>query len=362
MNTTYIPKTAWLAITDICNNKCYWCYEQHNNPPAVKTISMTNVESIADFLHTIEIKKCVIIGGEPTLHPNFFNILSLLKKRNIKTSIVTNGRKFNNLENVKRIKELEIKRLVLSVQGWSNKTYKQFTQSKNGFNQMTKAIVWLQNFDIEFSLNFVLSKYSENRTKEIVEFMKSHNIQRASFNLATPAVSRNNIDGTFLLPLKKYRTHVMDMYYKCKENQINPQFLLSIPHCIFSDEELIELFHGQAIISGCHLLRGNGIIFRTDGSIALCNHLLDFKIDKEHIEKEILRSKTKFIQFWNSQALSEIRKKANCFRSEICIDCPHWIMCGGGCLIHWAYHNPSTVHYRKIDIKRKEVNNDGSTC
>jgi len=248
------------------------------------------------------------------------------------------------------------------MQGWSNETYEQFTQSKNGFNQMTKAIALLQNFDIEFSLNFVLSKYSENRTKEIVGFMKSYNIRRASFNLATPAVSINNINGTFLLPLKRYRTHIMDMYHECKKNQINSQFLLSIPHCIFSDKELTELFHDQAAICGCHLLRGNGIIFRADGSIALCNHLLDFKIDKEHIGKEIFQSKTKFIQFWNSQVLSEIRKKANCFRSETCIDCPHWIICGGGCLIHWAYHDPSTIHYRKINTKRKEVNDDGSTC
>lgn len=355
------PKVVWLSILDICNNKCRWCYEQCNDNLELQTMSEDNAKLFLNLMEILGTKKCIVIGGEPTLHPKLFEILAFIKETGMELSMVTNGRRFSNPDNVRMIRKLNIDGLTLSIHGWSNQVYNNLTRTHNGFYEIVKAIKLLQEFDVKFGLNFVLSKYSKNNVSEIVDFIESIKMSRAGFNLAAPSVSKDKVKGDFVLSIEQYREHVMEMYYECKMRKIHSHFLLTIPHCVFTDKELIELFRSHSVSCGCQLLHGNGIVFGPDGSIAMCNHLLDFKIIKGNETKKVLASEENFLEFWNSEKVVKIREKANCFRSSECKECNHWSVCGGGCLVRWAYHNPATFDYRPVDLG-KEVINYGSAC
>jgi len=346
-NSVTAPKTMWISLTDICNNKCIWCYEEGNHSEKIKYIERNTVNKILDTMCDVGIKKCILIGGEPTLHPELYEIIDDVKKKNLSISMVTNGRQFSNVNTVKKIKKAKIN-LVLSVHGWSDETYFKFTQAKHGFSDLKKSIRFLQEYEIKFGINIVLSKHTINEIDNIIDFILWSGLPQAAFNIASPVVSKGGVDSSFVTEMKDYRTQIMEIYHKCKGHGVKANFLLIIPHCVFTNDELTQLAESQSIISGCQVLHGNGVVFKTNGAIATCTHLSDFEIADKYTAENILESANNFLTYWNSEELVLIRQKANYYRSDECSKCSHWTDCGGGCLVHWAYHNPLTVNLRHM--------------
>lgn len=73
------PVSIMLYIADLCNLKCSYCY---NIFP--RTSKILSVDSIINFLelHHQTLKRPInllLIGGEPTLHPKFIDLLKHLR-------------------------------------------------------------------------------------------------------------------------------------------------------------------------------------------------------------------------------------------------------------------------------------------
>ncbi len=350
------PWIMWLSLTDFCNNECVWCYEQcSRNQHFLGPMKLENAEKILKIMKEVGVKKCILIGGEPSLHPNLFDVIKLIRGRGMESALVTNGRVFCSEKKVAQLKEAGPDFITISVHGWNGQKYAEFTGSKSGFSNVTSAVGLFKKYDIKFDINFTLSTLSSDFVDEIVSLGKLWHINHIGFNLAAPAVSTGGIQADFVPSLQAMRRQVLDAFEKCKEAGIRCSFLLTIPHCVFTEEELIALFRENSINCGCQMLHGSGIIFQPDGSIALCNHLLDFQVANSEESADMLVSRESFLKFWNSEQLVELRKKSNRLRSEECNDCNHWDVCGGGCLVRWAHYNPRDFNFRKIDIRDKLV-------
>ena len=58
-------------ITDICNYNCPYCNQNHNK----KHCSGQIIDKVIDFLPKLEGEWLIkLIGGEPSMHPRFFEI------------------------------------------------------------------------------------------------------------------------------------------------------------------------------------------------------------------------------------------------------------------------------------------------
>jgi uncharacterized radical SAM superfamily Fe-S cluster-containing enzyme len=92
--------SAVIEITDRCNLKCSTCYAS-SGPKAGNHRSVEEVEKMLDIMVKSEGEPDVIqiSGGEPTIHPNFFEILDIAKKKPIKHILLnTNGVRIANEE------------------------------------------------------------------------------------------------------------------------------------------------------------------------------------------------------------------------------------------------------------------------
>lgn len=67
---------ANIAITNYCNLRCKYCFADDMIHEPKKFISIENFRKILSFIAKTPSTNIGIIGGEPTLHPNFLNILS----------------------------------------------------------------------------------------------------------------------------------------------------------------------------------------------------------------------------------------------------------------------------------------------
>lgn len=84
---------AILEVTDACNLRCPICYA-HSGPERTGFRSLAQLEGMLDALVAAEGQPDVlqVSGGEPTLHPQFFEILDAARARPIRHLMVnTNG-------------------------------------------------------------------------------------------------------------------------------------------------------------------------------------------------------------------------------------------------------------------------------
>ncbi len=84
------PLVVRLRITNRCNLSCHYCYVGSSlNKKNDQLLTLNEWQKIIDQLPFYTLID--ITGGEPLLTPNFSEILSLMLKRKLKVSLITNG-------------------------------------------------------------------------------------------------------------------------------------------------------------------------------------------------------------------------------------------------------------------------------
>lgn len=83
-----------LKLNSRCNSKCKYCLSWKTKP---NNISYDYAKKIVENLKTFKASRITLSGGEPTLHPDFTDIVRYINKSKIKTNLITNGQ-FNDFE------------------------------------------------------------------------------------------------------------------------------------------------------------------------------------------------------------------------------------------------------------------------
>lgn len=95
-NSPSKPQYIQFYPTLRCNLSCTFCFNRGIR--TVKDISITDCARVVGCVADIGIKEIDILGGEPTLHSDFLEIVNLIWKRNLKATISSNGRSVHLLE------------------------------------------------------------------------------------------------------------------------------------------------------------------------------------------------------------------------------------------------------------------------
>jgi len=77
-----------IDINRNCNISCVGCYNTHRN--SRKSLRQLEIE-LDQMVQQRAIHTVSIVGGEPTLHPELFKIIELIKRRKLYVALVTNG-------------------------------------------------------------------------------------------------------------------------------------------------------------------------------------------------------------------------------------------------------------------------------
>lgn len=85
-----------LMVTNVCDMQCAYCFARDylgdaGERPDAHFISLTAFEERLDFLSRSGINEIRLIGGEPTLHPQFSDLIALARKRNQTIVVFSHG-------------------------------------------------------------------------------------------------------------------------------------------------------------------------------------------------------------------------------------------------------------------------------
>ena len=77
-----------IVLTHECNRQCPFCIDQYRGRN--EYISLLNVQRAINFAKAHNIKDVLLVGGEPTLHPQVIEIAKMIKGAGLKTILTTN--------------------------------------------------------------------------------------------------------------------------------------------------------------------------------------------------------------------------------------------------------------------------------
>jgi len=127
------PVTIFTDLTDKCNLSCNMCFARGKR----ESLPQTSIPTYA-YLETLRFVKSsdkifsqgISGGGEPSIHPDFLEILDYSGRNNISTFVTTNGSR-SDAAFIRSISQ-NTSVLVFSLQGVSNKSYGEITGSNSG--------------------------------------------------------------------------------------------------------------------------------------------------------------------------------------------------------------------------------------
>jgi cyclic pyranopterin phosphate synthase len=298
-----------LSVTDRCNLRCMYCMPSDG----VKLYKRSEVLSYEEILKAVKIlaelgiKKIRITGGEPLLRENMLELIeSLGKIKGIDNiSLTTNGILLSKY--VKKLKNLGIERINISLDTLDAYKYKKITRGgdlKTVLNALDKALkIEINNIKI----NVVMSNYLDEKDIEgfinitfnkpvhvrFIEVMQVPLLQENVFNIECSSSSGSEVPNQFglldysiilkriFLIMRQLGDFVREdkpvgfgpaIYYKAKGSKGSVGFILN----------------DKIYCSACNRLR-----LSSSGNLQLCL-FSDFKLDlKERLRRGIQKEEIK---------------------------------------------------------------------
>ncbi|MCX6714170.1 MAG: SPASM domain-containing protein, partial [Candidatus Vogelbacteria bacterium] len=131
-------------------------------------------------------------------------------------------------------------------------------------------------------------------------------------------------------------------------------FEMNMPLCLWPADFIQHLIEHDQILTVCHVLKRQGIIFDTEGKVLMCNGLFDYPIGQFGADFDDAESLTKFL---NKPEVSFFYEQISAFPSEKCQTCEVYNLCGGGCPLKWAVYKPhemiSGYHGKTLTVRKE---------
>ena len=319
----------WLTLNRACNFRCPWCYAQNTEYETNKTMSLDLANQLIKFAETMDVKNVILIGGEPTYHPHLIEILDLLKKQKMFTSIVTNGYRLHNKNFIKEIENFNGE-ISFSIKAANKEQHKKLTGTDT-FDKILEAMANINEAKLNVNYNTVISREIIDNLEEFAYMIKKYAPGRGlNFTLCGPVISKPAIiNRDYIVPTEELTRRIAAKWEQLSEileGRISLE--QSLQQCVWPDGFIAMLKEKKQVSFGCHVMSRAGVIFDPEGKVLICNSLTDYPIAEFG---KTFDDKESFEQFWENEELKKLYKKFYEYPMSKCAACDVYSECGGGC-------------------------------
>ncbi len=304
---------ANIAITSQCNLNCSYCFTQEeyrNRASSVQYMSSGIYQQALDFVSRSDIKQIRILGGEPTLHPDFIRYLEMALKTGRAVRLFSNGLMPEKVQEfLKEVPDEKIN-IVLNITPLVETQFdiqSRLEATLKILNQ--KIMLGLNIFKKEMLLDFLFDIIRNYGLKKIVRL-----------GLAHPCIGYRN---QYLLP-KHYLLigkKIADFSREAQNQSVTINLDCGFVPCMFNGEDLEELQLDTSLGTHCQAIPD----ILPDGSIVPCYCLSGIDRNKIDSSRSAYTVRAQF-----QEAIPEYNG-AGIFK--ICSTCENKSrgLCSGGC-------------------------------
>jgi len=304
------PDILDLQITDVCNMNCKYCYSNIQNKG--QTIPFDKLKKILSDAKEIGVSFVSITGGEPTLYPEFNQLVNYLKSNNFIIHCNINGSNLSPdiIDSLKQINDLGVSLDSLS------KKYA-LLRGKNLMTTVYKNIKELIKSKIKFKVVVVVSKVNINELDSLIKELFELGVRDIKLNYCLPIGRGKTNKLDVYVPYSKY----IEKYLFLKDKYSSINILNDTNMFYFRYDETKKIFM-QDISCSAYVKR---ISLRSDGKIVGCLFL-----DDSFVVGDVFKDSFKDIVAHIPQNF-KIKSKLN-YKNSYCNDCEYFDQCGMGCL------------------------------
>lgn len=315
---------ANILLTQRCVRSCPYCFAKKHmdNAPGNDTLSWDNLIYLADFFEISGERHISLLGGEPTLHPHFTDFVVYLLERNFHITVFTSGIMSND-----KLEEL-------------NRSLARFSPQQMSFvcnvnepadsppHEVARQVEFLKVFGRYTSASFNIYQLDFD-ISFVFDYINRYGMSRAiRFGLAHPIPGEVNqcIEAE---DMGRMAENFMQFGSLFSQFKVVPNFDCGMPLCIFTDEQLGQLFRLSR--GGLKFSCGPAIDIGPDLSVWSCFPL--HNIQKRSIYdfnslQEIGSFYAEMIGKLRHGELGGIYSKCN-----ECVELENGV-CSGGCVAH----------------------------
>ena len=179
LNPSPIPSLRYLElqITDRCNLQCRHCYIGEGSR---QDLSMEQIQRVLEEFEEIQGLRLLLSGGEPLLHPHFWEINDILRNHAFRSVLLSNG----TLITKEVAKKLHVHEVQISLDGM--KEGHESLRGKGTFEKTMTAIDHLQEASIRVSAATMIHRKNLSEFDQLVSLLQSKNIEE--WNVDVPCL------------------------------------------------------------------------------------------------------------------------------------------------------------------------------
>ena len=227
-------------VTEICNLSCPYCFANEFVNKRVNEISIGNFQKALNFVTSSKSFNGLlgIIGGEPTLHSKFSELLTIVDRTNqIKEVVIfTNGIKIDETINQTSGQKFSFLINLNSPEIIGNKVYSWIT--KNIDDLVTK-------YDKKNSITLGLNLYNVNSDYSFfIDLLQKYKIRHARLSITAP---NSNGGKDSFERLTVFKNQLYQLYVDLRYRGVNVIFDCNkVPACLWTEEEIMKISLIQA--------------------------------------------------------------------------------------------------------------------
>ncbi len=341
----HAPLLVVWNFTYKCNLKCKHCYSDSGKSSKTE-LTTEEALKIVDQLADFGVTSLAFSGGEPLMRKDFFEVAQHAVESGLYVSLATNGTLLNK-ENVKKLKEIGLHYVEVSVDGANSKTHDFFRGKVGAFEETITGLKNCLSEDICTCIAITGTKNNLTEIPAVFEMAESMGIDR--FTLFNFVPTGRGKEIVAVDPSPQEREELLSFFNKKLSEDHKIAILSTTPqlarvalqeHSPTQEDIVMPLAHMEAakvskraraladFIGGCGAGRFYCAI-SPEGNVQPCVFM---PIVVGNLKTERLED------IWlSSQVFKELRDRNNL--KGRCSRCEFKFICGGCRARAWAYHD-----------------------
>lgn len=179
LNPSPVPSLRYLElqITDRCNLQCRHCYLGEGSH---QDLSVKQIQKVLEEFEEMQGLRLLLSGGEPLLHPHFWDINDILRNYAFRSVLLSNG----TLMTEEVAKRLRVHEVQISLDGMQEGH--ESLRGKGTFEKTMMAMDHLQKANLRVSVATMIHRRNLSEFDQLASLLESKNIEE--WNVDVPCV------------------------------------------------------------------------------------------------------------------------------------------------------------------------------